>query len=270
MLHFILFQCYATDCLDVSAHLSATKRSTLLCDHLKQAQAANEAKEFADKKFVDTKDLEKVLKNVKDLDIFSSASSDGRIPVYILPGENHVVPSMSHKSYESPLQLIHLRRNKCPLLSCKEKRSKLHTLTKKDQYLCPHNLLCHLVKDLSSDESSEPRVRVPKLNRDLSITFVVKQIQEQFPSFSSARSDDFLAKSRKYAEKLFCNPLRNGIIDKKIPQFCQFCKDKLLDWPFKPKKAFLLSMGHMKQIEIKLKICPSCKRVFYPGKYLLY
>ena len=250
----------------MAANLSSNQKNTLYCEHLKQAQKAINMRECAEKKLVAIKDLEKILKNADDLKVLSAASSDGQIPVYVLPGNNMVVPSFSPPSHESPLELIHIRNMKCPLGSCREKRSKLHTLTKKEQPICLHTILCHSVEE-SSPKSSAVKTKVPKIDRDLSVSFVMNRIREQFPGMGSVQLDEFLKKSRKYLEKLVKNPSKSEIIAEMTPKECKFCQTPLLDWPFKAKQAFLLSMGHISEIEIVIRVCPKCKRVFYPGKY---
>ena len=257
--------------MELAANLSADQKETLYCTHLEQAQKALEVQDYADKKFVKIEDMEKLINKPDDLVILKASSSDGLIPVYVLPGNNHVVPSFSPPSYESPLQLIHIRNYKCPLGSCQEKRTKLHTLVAKKQPLCLHTLLCHSVKDSDSPNLPKRKDFVPRINRDLSINFVIEQIQCNFPSMVSLQSNELIRRSRKYVEKLTCNTSRNEIIHQHTPKVCKFCKETLLlDWPFKSKKSFLLSMGHIAQIEIPLKVCPTCKRVFYPGKYFFF
>ena len=210
-----------------------------------------------------------MVKKPDDLKILAAAaSSEGLIPVYVLPGDNLVVPSFSSPNHESPLQLIHVRSNKCPLGSCKEKKTKLHTLVAKERPVCLHTLLCHAVRDSAPSTSSKTKTFVPKIDRDLSVNYLVDKIRDRFPSMESIHSAKFLKKSRKYVEKLAQNPSRNEVISNNTPKVCEFCKESvLLDWPFKSKKSFLISMGHLVEIEIVLKVCSACKRVFYPGKY---
>jgi hypothetical protein len=238
----------------------------LYCKHLGDAQEAKNANEYADRNDIKIEDLRKVLKNPPDLKILQEASNQGIISVFSLPGDNMVVPTCTLPTHEAPLNYIHIRNDKCPLGSCKEKKSKLHTLASKSQPLCLHTLLTHAVE--KSDKPKPMKPHVPKINREISVDEVVKEISEKFPNMSAIRKDEFLVKSRKYIEELFNKPNKNKVINDHVPKLCKYCPStSLVDWPYKPKKAFLVSMGHIARVEILLKVCRKCKRVFYPGTY---
>ena len=253
------------------------QKKSLYCKHLENGQKAANAKEYADTIHVQINDLQKLLKNPDDLKVFKNASHEGKICVFVLPGDNLVVPTFSPPGHEIPLDLVHIRNSTCHLNSCKEKKSKLHTLTSKDQPLCLHTILAHAVKNPSSISTNthsdkvsvkkvnKEKISVPKINRELSINEVVSQIKDHFPSMTSIRSD-FLSQSRTFTEKLFRSPNKNQVIKDHTAKYCKFCTETLLlDWPFQAKKAFLFSMGHMATIEVPLKVCPKCRRAFYPG-----
>ena len=261
-------QCYATKCLELRTNLSADQKNSIYCNHLEEALKAYEIQDYADKKFLKIEELEKVLKNPDDIITLKASATDGNIPVYLLPGNNHVVPSFCPPSHESPLQLIHVRNFKCALQSCQEKRSKLHSLVAKQPPTCLHSLLCHAVTDPKSPKLPMQREFVPKINRDLTINFVIEQIQCKFPSMASFQSNESIRSSREFVEDIIRNQSRNEAILKHTPTVCKFCKEVVLvDWPYKSKQSFLLSMGHISRIEIPLKVCTTCKRVFYPGNF---
>ena len=195
----------------------------------------------------------------------------GKINIWALPDKVYIVPSFDTPGYESPLEYIHIRNEKCPLSKCKEKKSKLHSLEKKEQPLCLHTVLIHSIAQASlTASSSSKKTPMPKLNRELSTKIVMDKILEHFPSMTKMESTGFVRKSRRYVEKLVTNENRNETVMKQTIKCCTSCPETLLeDWPFKPKQAFLFSLGHLVKIEIPLKFCRSCKRVFYPGNFLL-
>ena len=90
-------------------------------------------------------DLEKILTDTIDTDILRGATTNyaGQISVYMLPGDNYVIPSLQAPNHECPLQMVHVRNLICPLGHCKQKKSKLHTLLKKETPLCLHTIICH-------------------------------------------------------------------------------------------------------------------------------
>ena len=143
----LVFQCYASRCLQVRSLLSPAQKLTNYCDHLKAANDAyangNEAEEI-----VITKErLEHLKLDESDLAILEKVSVDGMLRVYVLPGNNLVVPSLYEKSHENPLEFLHIRNLQCPLRKCLDKRAKVHTLLKKEGPICLHTLLGYTIQD---------------------------------------------------------------------------------------------------------------------------
>ena len=85
-----------------------------------------------------------------------------------------------------------------------------------EQPLCLHTVLCHSVEE-SPQKSSAVKTKVPKIDKDLLINFVIELFRKQFPCMGSASSDEFLQKSRKYLEKLVKNLSKSEIIGEKTP-----------------------------------------------------
>ena len=142
----------------------------------------------------------------------------------------------------------------------------MHALAKKDQPLCLHTFLIHALgqtDQTTSEFSREKRPFFPKINRDLTVDFVISKIIENFPTMTKIET----SKSRRYVEKLVSTKKDiNQTILGQCLGVCAVCPNSILeDWPFKAKKAFLISVGHLLQIEIPAKFCRSCKRLFYPG-----
>ena len=105
------------------------------------AHYAVDKKHFATELFVSIEYLQN--KNLKpdDLEKMKKANSDGMIKVFSAPGNNLLVPSLTDITHSCPVPYIHLRNLVCPIPSCKSKKSKLHTLGKKEVALCVHSLL---------------------------------------------------------------------------------------------------------------------------------
>ena len=107
-------------------------------------------------------------------------------------------------------------------------------------------------------------ISIPKLDRDLTVDFVTAQIQQYFPTMTSDRSE-FLIKNRKYVEQLSSKEIIDNELVRLMPKACPECQsDSLLDWPFKAKTGYFLSMGQLKEIVIPVKTCRVCRRAFYP------
>ena len=109
---------------------------------------------------------------------------------------------------------------------------------------------------------------IPKLDRDLTIDFVMEQIAEHFPTLNSDRSE-FLIKNRKQVEQLSSKDIIDNELVRMMPKICLKCQSStLIDWPYKANKtAYFLSMGHLKEIKIPVRTCTVCRRAYYPQMY---
>ena len=116
---------------------------TLYCKHLELADEARTAGIHAEKKEVKMKHIKKLIKNESDCEELAKVSSGGKIIIWKLPDQTYIVPSMAELTHESPVEFLHISNNKCPLSKCKEKKSKIHALSRKDQPLCLHTFLIH-------------------------------------------------------------------------------------------------------------------------------
>ena len=266
----IPFQCFAPICLEIRTTLSTDQKNTLYCEHLVAAQTALVSREYADKKTVELATMRKLIKSDEVINELASISTSGQIDIWKLPDNIYVVPSFSPPSHESPTEYLHIRNDKCPLSKCKEGKSKLRTLIKKEEPLCVHTVLVHSSvqdQELSKESTSPKKIAFPKLNRDVTTKIVMNQILEKIPSLTNMETSGFIRRSRRYVDKLITNKdLINQTIEKQTLTWCPSCPQMQLEvWPFKPKQAFLFSIGHLVKIQIPLKFCRSCRAVFYPG-----
>ena len=269
----ILFQCYAPRCLDIFPSLTSDQRKTLFCTHLEEAQKAVDTENYARKIKIKLKKLKQILE-LDDFKIVEENAINGKVEVAILPQDIFVVPSFSPPSHNNPIEYIHIRNNKCPLESCKEKRSKLHSLVKKDAPLCIHTMLTALASNQNpstpqpslarstsvsasasssshlptrtlsapaSSSNTKSKIRYPKLNRDLTIQVVIHEIVKHFPSLTQLDKTTFVSDSRKFIEELISNNERNATIREHTRYSCTACNNSTLEeWQFQPKHAFLL------------------------------
>ena len=207
--------------------------------------------------------------NQEDFKVVEQNTNDGRVEIAVLPGNIYVVPTFSPPSHDNPLQYVHIRDEKCPLEICKEKRSKLRLLLKKDPPLCIHTVLAALAAKSTSvpvpersisapgsstsssqirsfstpaiSSSSESKIRYPKVNRDLTINIVIQSICEHFPTLTKLETETFVSQSRNFLEKLVSSERRNEMISQHIRKSCTSCHNSVLEkWPFEPKKAYFL------------------------------
>ena len=161
------------------------------------------------------------------MELLQLMSTDGNIKVYSAPGNNLVVPSLTDKSHSCPVQLVHLRNLKCPLNKCKDKKSKLHTLSLKEPVICIHSLLgqCALNKQVISSKSSTKRStteKIPKLERNLTVEFVLEKLAEVFPTLS-AEKNSFLQNNRKFVDEFKTSKSINEEMIKNSLHHCPIC-----------------------------------------------
>ena len=124
---------------------------------------------------------------------------------------------------------------------------------------------CALNIELSTQKSSTKDSQpIPKLQRDLTIDFVMKKLSEGFPSMSSDKRS-FLQNNRKLVDKFDSSQFINEEMVKQSLTTCPVCPDSILvDWPFKAKHAYFLSLGRLKEISIPVKMCKTCRCAYYP------
>ena len=125
----------------------------------------------------------------------------------------------------------------------------------------------HLV-DNSSKEESKKETR-HHINFSLTIEDVLERIKNGFPdSLSDIETSDFLTKSRTFVDSLVSLPDKLQHILKTLPDKCSYCDlHPLHDWIHKPAKSYFFSIGHLREINIQVKVCSKCRRAFYPDFY---
>ena len=228
---------------------------------------------YAVKKTVKLRKLKNLIKD-EDFQILESNSVSGKIDVFVLPENIFVVPSFAPPTHDNPLRFIHIKNQKCPLTTCREKKSKLHTLTKKQAPLCIHTVLTNHISGKQASTpartSSTPvtgtspspptrsfstpgpsrkkKSKNPKINRDLTLKEVIDQVSKHFPTLTQVELPSFVRQSRVFVEELVSNKNISQIIKERSRKNCISCTESTLeDWPFKPKQAYLLR--HAIQIE---------------------
>ena len=77
----------------------------------------------------------------------------------------------------------------------------------------------------------------------------------------------FVANSRVFVNSLVMMPDKMQQILQTMPNHCKYCDLQLEDWKHKTPKSYFLSMGNLKEIKIQVKVCPKCRRAFYPSFY---
>lgn len=242
------------------------------CEHLQQAEEAKANNVKADEFQVKNTKLDSLNLDECDLRKLKAASKDGCVTTFILPGSNLAVPSLVERSHDNPLEFLHLKNLKCPLQKCKEKKSKLHTLMKKDGPICLHSLLGHCTQSSepesvmgSKPDKAKP---IPKVDRDLTVRYVHDQIKEHFPTMTSKGVSQFLVKNSLYIKSLVLKQNISEEINSQVPSMCKFCENsKLVTWPYGAKKSYFLSMGHFQELSLKIKTCKLCKMAYYPELY---
>ena len=122
------------------------------------------------------------------MNVLNEGSSDGTtIKVYSLPGNNIAVPSLFPTTHENPLSYLHIRNKKCPLQMCRETKSKLHTLLRKENPICLHTLLSTMAEVDSPTEIStltNAKKKTTKLDRIATIE-VRKAVTKYVPYMTS-------------------------------------------------------------------------------------
>ena len=106
------------------------------------------------------------------------------------------------------------------------------------------------------------------INFELTVKDVIRRIENSFPkTYKECEEGDFLSTSRTFVNSLVNFPDKLSTILNTLPHECSYCSHPLSDWKHKHPKSFFLTMGHLKQININIKVCSKCRRAFYPDFY---
>ena len=216
------------------------------CDHLKHARKAEAAQKFADQVVLD---LDKILSKVSDSNLeheIKMESSDGEVHVFQLPGGNLAVPLLGLDKDQYMTDFVHVRDLKCSLQECTKKtRSRHHTLVVKDQPVCRHSLLGHLVEN-TAEKSSKIQTK-HLIDHELTIKHVISEITANFPNnMEECRESSFVPNSRTFVNTLTRMPDKLNQILSMVPSSCTYCSETLEEWKHKTPKSYFLSMGHLK------------------------
>ena len=215
-------------------------------------------------------ELDQVLSKVPDSNLveeYKNQSADGEVHVFILPGGNLAVPLLGIDKDQYMTDFVHIRDLKCNLARCvKQLKSKQHTLVVKNRPVCRHTLLGHLLNHKSKETARNPTNHY--INYELTVRHVIKEISEKFPrTMEECRKSVYVANSRTFVNSLLQMPGKLDQILKTIPDTCTRCTEPLGEWKHKPPKSYFISMGHLKEITIRLKVCPKCRIAYYPSFY---
>ena len=129
------------------------------CQHIEKAVEAKSTGNHAKVLKIELSKFQHLNLNQEHINLLQNASdSQSYLQVYSLPGNNIVVPSLYERTHENPLKYLHIKNKTCSLNMCRDKRSKLHTLLKKENPLCLHVLLNDIARvddELVSDTTTK-------------------------------------------------------------------------------------------------------------------
>ena len=106
------------------------------------------------------------------------------------------------------------------------------------------------------------------INFNLTVKEVIDEIRTKFPpTMKDCQDGQFVRNSRTFVNSLVNNPEKLEQVLGTVLSHCKHCNQELKDWKHKTPKSYFLSMGHIKQIKICVKVCPNCRRAYYPPFY---
>ena len=126
--------------------------------------------------------------------------------------------------------------------------------------------LGHLLDDDEIEETK--RESKHYIDFDLTVKDVISKIESGFPkTYKDCEESNFVPKSRAFVNSLVHNAGKLEAVLNTVPIQCSYCSHPLDDWNHKSPKSYFISMGHLRQITIKVKVCSKCRRAFYPDFY---
>ena len=127
------------------------------------------------------------------------------------------------------------------------------------------------VRFLTPNREDEPRPKKKPehyIDYHLTVQTIMGKIKSKFPSsFKSLRESDFVKNSRSFVDSLLSSPEKLSQVLETLPYMCEFCDIPLENWIHKEAKSFLITLGHIREVKVNVKICKSCRRSYYPDFY---
>ena len=121
--------------------------------------------------------------------------------------------------------------------------------------------------DIATRETSNKETK-HLIDFALTIKDVMQRVKGGFPhSLKDCQESDYMSRSRSFVSSLVVIPEKLEQILKTVPSQCDYCNLPLIDWIHKGAKSYFLSVGHLREINIVVKICSKCKRAYYPDFY---
>ena len=73
--------------------------------------------------------------------------------------------------------------------------------------------------------------------------------------------------SRSFIDSLLASEENLSRVLETLPSVCEFCNMELDIWRAKNPRSYFITLGHIREITIRIMFCKSCKRAFYPEFY---
>ena len=123
-----------------------------------------------------------------------------------------------------------------------------------------------MLEDKEIEAAKKPTKHL--INFDLTVKNVLSEIKSKFPAtMKDCQDSNFVKNSRTFVNSLVQIPEKLEQVLRTVPSQCKYCETPLEDWKHKTPKSYFLSMGYLKEIQILVKLCPKCKRAYYPSFY---
>ena len=103
-----------------------------------------------------------------------------------------------------------------------------------------------------------------KIDHRRTVKLLIQNVKAKFPvTYKELREGNFVIESRKFVEQLIgSSQLLNEVLTS-LPERCSSCNELLESWS-RDAKAFFLTLGNLKEVNIKVKYCQKCEVAYYP------
>ena len=191
--------CFSQHCANKYSTVPVQDRNSAWCEHLKEGlQATETARQIQ----VQVSCLNDLNLDTETLDLVTSQSENGSITIYEINRTTIVTPSFGSFSASGVIGLTHVKELDCKLKDCKSVKT-AHTLAKKTNKICLHNLLV-LKSGLMQEKPDASEVKT-QIDHFKTVTILLQKIENNFPSMNDKALKDFLPKNKVFVDKLRYN-----------------------------------------------------------------
>ena len=154
----------------------------------------------------------------------------------------------------------------CPEKKCQAGGSRVHSLTQKSHHFCLHTYLILKAGLPLGKIKKEAKTVNYEMDRKMTVELVIDLVMEHLPT-ATADHNTFLKVNKNFLDQLYKKKDISAELAKHSNKQCPKCSGVLVNWTHMTKDSFLVALGDIKRVQIRVKQCKKCNVLLYPELY---